>query len=107
MRARAFVQVTFCDSTLMACRVVCVQVLSGGAIRVFDKSYKGSNLSLMVELLAGPLVGAAISDKIAEKNWGNLVIVVDPGLLGDKAEIRARTQSVLDRRVLGLVASRS
>eukprot|EP00798_Chlamydomonas_sp_ICE-L_P026364 gene26364-17457_t len=53
-----------------------VAVLDGGAVRVFDKSYKGSNLALMVELLAGPLVGAAIADKVEEKNWGNLVAVL-------------------------------
>ena len=46
------------------------EVLSGGAIRVFDGSHKGSNLALMVELLAGPLVGAAVTDKLKEKNWG-------------------------------------
>jgi LDH2 family malate/lactate/ureidoglycolate dehydrogenase len=38
------------------------EVLNGGAIKVFDKSYKGSNLALMVELLAGPLVGAAVRE---------------------------------------------
>lgn len=41
-----------------------MQVLQGGAIRVFDRSHKGSNLALMVELLAGPLVGAAVQDKL-------------------------------------------
>lgn len=56
------------------------------------RSHKGSNLSLMVELLAGPLVGAAVADKLEERNWGNLILVVDPELLGDKDVIRARTQ---------------
>jgi LDH2 family malate/lactate/ureidoglycolate dehydrogenase len=46
----------------------------------------------MVELLAGPLVGAATADKLASKNWGNLVIALDPELLGDREEIRARVQ---------------
>ncbi|GBF88229.1 cystathionine beta-lyase [Raphidocelis subcapitata] len=73
------------------------RVLEGGAIRVFDGSHKGSNLALMVELLAGPLVGAATADKLAAKNWGNLVIALDPELLGDREEIRARMQVVLDR----------
>jgi LDH2 family malate/lactate/ureidoglycolate dehydrogenase len=74
-----------------------LQVLSGGAIRVFDKSYKGSNLALMVELLAGPLVGAAVADKLTERNWGNLIVALDPGLLGDKQVIKERMQVVLDR----------
>ena len=56
-------------------------VLDGGALKVFDGSHKGSALALMVELLAGPLVGAAIADKLEEKNWGNLVVAIDPALL--------------------------
>ena len=67
------------------------------APQVFDKSYKGSNLALMVELLAGPLVGAAVADKLAERNWGNLVVALDPGLMGDRGLIRERMQAVLDR----------
>eukprot|EP00775_Hariotina_reticulata_P013490 gene13490-13615_t len=85
------------------------EVLDGGAIRVFDRqdhqgalatvdmSHKGSNLALMVELLAGPLVGAAVADKLEERNWGNLLLVIDPELLGDADAIRSRTQVVLDR----------
>lgn len=46
----------------------------------------------MVELLAGPLVGAAVADKLEEKNWGNLVVAIDPGLLGDVDEIKRRVQ---------------
>ncbi|CAM9326882.1 unnamed protein product [Laminaria digitata] len=68
-----------------------------GAIRVFDRSYKGGNLSLIVELLAGPLVRAATTDKKAAKNWGNLVLAVDPELMGDKAEFAAGTEEVLAR----------
>jgi LDH2 family malate/lactate/ureidoglycolate dehydrogenase len=37
------------------------------------RSYKGSHLALMVELLAGPLVGGAVVDKATSDNWGNLV----------------------------------
>eukprot|EP00879_Flechtneria_rotunda_P019986 GHRR01021013.1.p1 GENE.GHRR01021013.1~~GHRR01021013.1.p1 ORF type:complete len:769 (+),score=330.87 GHRR01021013.1:305-2611(+) len=73
------------------------EVLKGGTIRVFDRSHKGSNLALMVELLAGPLVGAAVADKLEERNWGNLLLAVDPELLGDKDVIKARTQMVLNR----------
>lgn len=46
----------------------------------------------MVELLAGPLVGAAVADKLEERNWGNLVLVIDPQLLGEPDVIKARTQ---------------
>lgn len=51
----------------------------------------------MVELLAGPLVGAAVADKLAEKNWGNLVVALDPGLLGSADAIKAKMQVVLER----------
>eukprot|EP00955_Chlamydomonas_euryale_P084258 363940-Chlamydomonas_euryale.AAC.14 len=51
----------------------------------------------MVELLAGPLVGAAVSDKLAEKNWGNLVLALDPSLLGNPELIKARMSAVLER----------
>jgi LDH2 family malate/lactate/ureidoglycolate dehydrogenase len=39
-------------------------VLDGGALRSFDKSYKGSALALMVTVLAGPLVGAGFAGMI-------------------------------------------
>jgi LDH2 family malate/lactate/ureidoglycolate dehydrogenase len=68
------------------------QVLSGGAIRTFDGGYKSSNLALMVELLAGPLVGAAVADKLSERNWGNLVVVIDPQCMGNKELILQRMQ---------------
>ncbi len=54
-----------------------------GAIRVFDRSYKGSGLSFMVQVLGGLLVGAEAA-KSGSKNWGNLVLVIDPKLFGSK-----------------------
>ena len=59
------------------------EALEGGAIRPFDGGYKSSNLSLVVELLSGPLVGAAINNKLSTKNWGNLIFAIDPKLLGN------------------------
>lgn len=71
------------------------------------RSHKGSNLALMVELLAGPLVGAAVADKLEERNWGNLVLVIDPQLLGEPDVIKARTQvGVLTLQVACCVAYR-
>ena len=37
----------------------------------------------MVELLAGPLVGAAHVNKLAAKNWGNFVFALHPRMMGD------------------------
>mmetsp|Transcript_9411 Transcript_9411/g.16961 ORF Transcript_9411/g.16961 Transcript_9411/m.16961 type:complete len:822 (-) Transcript_9411:905-3370(-) len=70
---------------------------AGGAIRVFDRSHKGSALALMVELLAGAAVGAAVKDKMQEKSWGNLLVAVDPALLGDVAGFQERVQTVLEK----------
>ena len=54
-----------------------------GAIRAFDRSYKGSSLAMIGEILAGPLVGAAFSGIGDSKgNWGHLMIAIDPELLG-------------------------
>ncbi len=56
-----------------------------GALRPFDKSYKSAGLSLMVEILTGPLVGTSFTG-IGETatNWGNLVIAIDPEMLTDR-----------------------
>lgn len=68
-----------------------------GALRTFDRGYKSSNLALMVELLAGPLVGAAHMDKLSAKNWGNLVIAVHPSMLGDAKTFYKSAGEVLQR----------
>lgn len=63
-----------------------------GALRPFDKSYKGAALSMMVEVLTGPLVGASftgIGD--TANNWGNMVIALDPSLLVDPVEFKKNT----------------
>lgn len=72
-------------------------VLAGGALLSFDRSHKGSALGLIVELLGGSLVGAAARDKAAARDWGNLVIAIDPGLLGPPAAFQARVRAVLQR----------
>ena len=49
---------------------------------VFDRSYKGSHLALVIELLAGAWTGAAMNDKVNSRNWGSLVIVINPIIFG-------------------------
>jgi len=64
-------------------------VLSGGAMLTFG-GYKGSALSTMIELLAGPLIGDLISldarvlsdDAGAAPCHGELVLAFDPGHFG-------------------------
>jgi LDH2 family malate/lactate/ureidoglycolate dehydrogenase len=54
-----------------------------GAILTFG-GYKGAALSLIVEVLTGPLVGAAFTGfGDAASDWGNLAIAINPGLLVD------------------------
>lgn len=64
---------------------------------VMSRSYKGSNIALMIELLAGPLVGGAVQDKVGSKNWGNLMIALDPSTLGDPRTIKHSVQLMLER----------
>lgn len=68
-----------------------------GALRTFDRGYKSSNLALMVEMLAGPLVGAAHMNKLTAKNWGNLVLAIHPSLLGDADQFYKAAGEVLGR----------
>jgi len=72
-------------------------VLAGGALLPFDGGHKGSSLGLLVELLAGCWVGAAVSDKLAQRNWGNLVVAIDPQLLGPPAGFAQRVEAMLQR----------
>ncbi|EWM27621.1 ureidoglycolate dehydrogenase [Nannochloropsis gaditana] len=72
-----------------------------GALRVFDRSHKGSHIALMVELLAGGLTGADVEEKWQRENWGNLVVAIDPEVLGQGlAQFTAKVEAVV-RRVEG------
>jgi LDH2 family malate/lactate/ureidoglycolate dehydrogenase len=67
-----------------------------GAIRSFDRGYKGSGLALICEILAGPLVGAAfcgIGD--SKGNWGHLIFAVDPELLIGRAQLIERVSEMV------------
>ncbi len=69
-----------------------------GAIRPFDRAHKGAGLAMMVEILTGPLVGAAfvgIGD--AAGNWGNLVYALDPELLVDGPLFRQQVSQLVER----------
>jgi L-2-hydroxycarboxylate dehydrogenase (NAD+) len=69
-----------------------------GAIRSFDRGYKGSGLAMIGEILAGPLVGAAFCGLGDSKgNWGHLIFAIDPDLLGDRDEFQANVKQVIGR----------
>ena len=64
-----------------------------GALRTFDRGPKSSALALAVEVLAGPLVGAAFAGTGDPSNTcGHLIIALDPGLLGATEFSRAMTE---------------
>jgi LDH2 family malate/lactate/ureidoglycolate dehydrogenase len=68
-----------------------------GAIRPFDKNYKGSGLAMMVEILTGPLVSASftgIGD--TSTNWGNLILAINPTLLVDSSTFSTQVSQLID-----------
>ena len=74
-------------------------VLDDGALRPFDKSYKSSNLSIMVQILAGPLVGAAfMGEGDMANNWaGDLIIAIDPEILNGTENVRAGIATIIEK----------
>lgn len=70
-----------------------------GALRTFDKGHKGFGLSMMVQILTGPLVGGSftgIGD--VANNWsGHLVLVIDPDLLGGLDAVREGVTQMIQK----------
>ncbi|MFH0725729.1 MAG: Ldh family oxidoreductase [Pseudomonadota bacterium] len=69
-----------------------------GALRSFDRGHKGAGLAMMIEILAGPLVGAACAG-VGDpgKNWGHLLLALDPGLLGNRDEFIGNVAKLIER----------
>lgn len=68
----------------------------GGAIRAFG-GYKGAGLAMMVELLTGPLVGTQRDTEGKKQDWGNLILILDPALLGDREAFLRSAAEVVAR----------
>lgn len=66
-----------------------------GAILPFDRSYKGAGLAMMVEILAGILTGSSFAGIGEGKDWGNLIFVIDPKLLGTKQEFEKKVTQLI------------
>lgn len=62
-----------------------------GAMRPFG-GYKGSHLSLLIQILAGPLVG---SDDETDSQRGHIVLAIDPDALGGTEAVKAQTTALL------------
>jgi ureidoglycolate dehydrogenase (NAD+) len=71
-----------------------------GAILTFDKSYKSSGLSMMVEILSGVLTGASFLDLNEDNQWGNTFLLFQPDLLitRDGKQIRITGENSLYNR---------
>lgn len=77
------------------------KILDGGSIRTFDKGgHKSGGLSLMIEILTGPLVQASFGTFGDEDNWGNLLIVLNPKLFTEdlKSEVEMLVSKVKSLR---------
>ena len=69
-----------------------------GALRVFDRGHKGSGIALMIELLAGALTGASMGpNKLENKNWGSLIIAIDPAVFGDEKDFKLKALEMCKR----------
>lgn len=69
-----------------------------GALLPFDRSYKGSGLGMVVEILAGPLASSAYCDcKTFDKEWGSTFIAIDPNLLVDIKQFKANCSDLITK----------
>jgi LDH2 family malate/lactate/ureidoglycolate dehydrogenase len=66
-----------------------------GALLSFDRSYKGSGLGMVVEMLGGPLVGASYGQ--IEGDWGSLFIAIDPDLLIDVDVFKTNSSNLVKK----------
>lgn len=66
-----------------------------GAILPFDKGYKSSGLSMVVEILTGPLV-EGIYPGSQEGGWGNIFIAIDPEILTTKEKFKRGTDLLIE-----------
>lgn len=66
-----------------------------GAIKVFG-GHKGSGLALIVQILAGPMVGAAFFDT-GNDNAGNVVFGINPEFFAGKDAMAAQTSDMVNQ----------
>ena len=66
------------------------------SILPFDKGYKGAGIALVVEILAGLLVGSGFSDLKPENQWGNLLIAFKPDMFISNSEFKTGLDSLIE-----------
>lgn len=67
-----------------------------GATLAFDRSYKGSGLAMMVEILSGLWPGADFVGKNPSGRWGNTFMAFSPDLLSDTEEFKQKTKILIE-----------
>jgi LDH2 family malate/lactate/ureidoglycolate dehydrogenase len=55
-----------------------------GCVKTFDNGHKGSGLALMIQILAGPLVGSVYAVKHEDCQYGSLIIAINPEFFGNR-----------------------
>ena len=69
-----------------------------GALLPFDRSYKGAGLGMMIEILAGPLVGSSyVDNKTFKEEWGSLIIAIDPNLLVEAKDFKSHCSELVKK----------
>lgn len=70
-------------------------VMKEGMVLPFDRGYKGSSIGMLVELFAGPLVGAGFCD--SEGEWGNLIIALDPDMFAGQEQFKRSASALVEK----------
>jgi LDH2 family malate/lactate/ureidoglycolate dehydrogenase len=66
-----------------------------GGILPFDRSYKGSGLAMVVELLAGALTGSSFV--FDDGNWGTVFIAINPDTLIGASEFKNNSSELVKK----------
>ncbi len=72
-----------------------IEAMSGALLPFGDKSFKSATLGMLVELFAGPLVGASYCDTNGDGDWGAFICAFRPDLLGDADTVRREASRLL------------
>lgn len=68
-----------------------------GAFLTFDNGYKGAGLAMMVEIMAGALLGSGFTDIDDENGWGNLFFAYNPDAFGDPEQMKSNVTALINR----------
>lgn len=70
-------------------------VMKEGMVLPFDRGYKGSSIGMLVELLAGPLVGGGYCS--SEGEWGNMIVGLNPDMFVGQKEFKNSASGLIEK----------